>query len=115
LVLTPSGFSEIDLGFLMQNNIAVEAAKSAIKAIMIDGYSGTWLGMPTAMMVPVKADAGMVPDTVWGGVKVVATETHPFPFQYLITLALVKLGFEKLTVTETPEPRAPLLEVTLTS
>jgi len=71
--------------------------------------------VPTAMSVPVKADAGIVPDTVSGEVNVVATETQVFPFQYSMTLVLVKIGFEMLTVTETSELKVPLLEVTRTS
>jgi hypothetical protein len=81
---------------------------------MIDGNSATCLGLPTTIGVPVKADAGIVPETVSGAVNLVVTETQLFPFQYSITLALVKVGFEMLTVTETPEPNAPLLEATLT-
>ena len=72
-------------------------------------------GVPTTMGVPFKADAGIVPDTVSGAVNVVATETQVLPFQYSMTLVLLKLGFEMLTVTETSELKAPLLEVTETS
>ena len=82
---------------------------------MIDGNSATCLGLPTTKKVPVKADAGTVPDTVSGAVNVVATETQLFPFQYSMTLALLKAGFEMLTFTEMPELKAPLLEVTETS
>jgi hypothetical protein len=71
-------------------------------------------GMPTKIGDPFKADAGTSPTTVSGAVNVVATETQPFPFQYSMTLALVKLGFEILKATETSEPKAPLLEETLT-
>lgn len=78
-------------------------------------YSGMVFGMPTASRVPVNSEAGMVPDTVSGVVNVVATETQLFPFQYSITLESVKLGFVMLMVEETSEPKAPLLEVTLTS
>jgi len=72
------------------------------------------LGMPTKIEVPFKADARMVLDTVSGVVNLVATETQVFPFQYSRTLELVKLGFEMLTVAETPELKAPLLEITET-
>jgi hypothetical protein len=56
-----------------------------------------------------------VPDAVSGAVIVVATETQLFPFQYSMTLELVKLGSETLTVAETFELKAPLLEVIETS
>ena len=66
--------------------------------------------MPTASRVPVKADAGMVPETVSGAVNVVSTMTQLAPSQYSITLALVKVGLEIVTVTSTPEPKAaPLM------
>jgi hypothetical protein len=71
--------------------------------------------VPTAKRVPVKADAGTVPDTLSGAVNVVATETQLPPFQYIITLALPKREFEMLIFTDTPELKAPLLEVTLMS
>ena len=105
----------------MHNSIVVETAKRAAKATtFIDWNSGTLglaaTGMPTASRVPVSADAGMVPETVWGAVNVVSTETQLEPSQYSMTLALVKVGLEIVTVTSTPEPRAaPLVEVTLTS
>ncbi len=38
-------------------------------------------GVPTAIGVPVRADAGMVHDTVCGAVNLVAAETQVFPFQ----------------------------------
>jgi hypothetical protein len=71
--------------------------------------------MPTARRVPVKSDAGTVADTVSGAVNVVASEIQLLPFQYSTTLALVKLGFEMLTLAETVELKAPLLELTWTS
>jgi len=76
---------------------------------------GFCLGVPTEKMDAVKADAGTVPDTVSGAVNVVATETHVSPFQYSITLARVKPGFDMATVTEMSEPKDPLLEETSTS
>ena len=66
-------------------------------------------GVPTTMGVPVKADAGIVPDTVSGEVNVVATKTQVLPFQYSMTLALVKLGFEMLTVTVSLVAHPPLV------
>lgn len=71
--------------------------------------------MLTAKRVPVKAEAGTVPITVSGALKVVGTETQALPSQYSMTLSLVKLGFEIFTVTSIPEPKAPLVEMTLTS
>ena len=68
--------------------------------------------MPTKTAVPVKADAGSVLETTSGAVNVVASWTQLFPFQYSITLALVKLGFAMLTLAETPELKASLLEMT---
>ena len=97
------------------NSVANVIEASNVIPSSCSGYSGMIFGTPTARTVPVKSDAGMVPDTVSGVVKVVATETQLFPFQYSITLALLKLGFIMLMVADTPEPKAPLLEVTLTS
>ena len=71
--------------------------------------------MPTKIGVAVKADAGIVPNTVSSPVKVVATETQELPFQYSMILELVKLGFEMLTVAKTFELKAPLLEAIETS
>ena len=68
------------------------------------------VGMPTKIGVPFKAEPETVPDTVSGAVNVVATETQLCPFQYSMTLALVKMGFEMLKAAETPEPKAPLFE-----
>lgn len=76
---------------------------------------GLDLGTPTENMVPVKADAGIVPETVSGAVNDVATEIQRFPFQYSTTHALVKLGLEIVITAETSEPKTPLLEETLTS
>ena len=73
------------------------------------------LGVPTTMGVPVNADAGTVPEIVSGAVNLVVTETQLFPFQYSMTLALVKIEFDMLIVTETSDPKAPLVEATLTS
>lgn len=67
------------------------------------------------MGVPVKADAGIVAETVSGAVNAVATETHAFPSQYWMTLALEKAEFLMVTKTNTSEPKAPLLEKTETS
>lgn len=80
-----------------------------VEAVTLD------LGMPTKIEVPVKADAGIVPKTVSGPVKVVATETQVLPFQYSMTLEPLKLGFEMLTVAETLELKASPLELTETS
>ena len=71
--------------------------------------------VPTAKRVPVKADAGTAPTKVSGAVNAVGTETQLLPFQYSKTLARVKLGFEMLIFTDTPELKAPLLEATLMS
>lgn len=73
------------------------------------------LGTSTKIGVPVKADKGRTPDTVFGAVNVVGIETHVFPLQYFMTLADVKLGFVMVTVTETLELKLPLLDVTLMS
>ena len=83
--------------------------------IIVDREVVLDVGVPTKIGVPVNADAEMVPDTVSGEVNVVATETQLFPFQYSMTLALVKLGFETLTTTETDELKAPLFEAIDTS
>lgn len=67
-------------------------------------------GIPTKTETSFKAEAGTAPDTVFGAVNVVATETHLFPFQYSMMLALLKMGFEKLKSAETPEPKVPVFE-----
>lgn len=91
--------------------IADATQKSNVTPSSSPGYSGTVFEMPTATGVPVKADAGILQDTVSGAVKVVATETQVLPFQYSMMLKLLKLGFEIVMVAETPEVKAPLLEV----
>ena len=97
-------------------NIVVEAVVT-INVInsSCSGNSGMFEGMVTTMGVPFKTEAGILPETVSGAVNLVVTETKSPPYQYSISLALVKVGFEMLTDAETPEPMAPLLEVTLTS
>ncbi len=78
------------------------------------------LGFPTRIGVPVKTEAGMaacafscalraliMQDAVSGAVNVVSTGVQMLPFQYLITLALLKLGSEKANVPETSLKASP--------
>ena len=71
-------------------------------------------GFPTKIGAPVKTEAGIVKDTVSGAVNVVATDIQVFSFQYSMTLVLLKLGLETLTVPETSELKASPFEVTST-
>jgi hypothetical protein len=71
-------------------------------------------GFPTTIGAPVKTEAGIVHDTVSGAVNLVATDIQVSSFQYSMTLVLLKLGLEKLTVPETSELKASPFEVTST-
>jgi hypothetical protein len=68
-------------------------------------------GFPTKIGAPVKTEAGIVQDTMSGAVNVVPTDVQVL-FQYAMTLVLLKLGLEKLTVPETSELKASPFEVT---
>jgi hypothetical protein len=83
-------------------------------------------GAPTKIGVPVKAEAGIAAwalvllalitqDKVSGAVNVVATDVQAFPFQYSMSLALLKFGLDMLTVPETSELKAPPFEMTSTA
>lgn len=72
-------------------------------------------GVPTAIGVPVKADAGIMADNVCGDENVVAVETQVLPFQYSIMLDSVKFEFVMLTVAAASGLKGSPFEVTLTS
>ena len=110
--------------------MAITTAIIIVREVALNGNVEVLdFGIPTKIDVPVKAEAGIAAralalislialikqDTVSGAVNVVATDVQAFPFQYSITLALLKLGLDMLTVPETSELKAPPLEVTSTA
>ena len=68
--------------------------------------------VPTKIVVPAKAEAGIVPDTVSGVVNLVATEIQFIPFQYAMILELLKLGLEMAMSPKTSEFKAPTFGTT---
>ena len=76
---------------------AIPAIAPIIRSSKFDLAELSVLSMPTTMGVPVKAEAEIVPDTMLSWLNIVEIETQPFPFQYSITLAFVKFGFEMVT------------------
>ncbi len=87
----------------------MSAAKHVVVAMRAaSGYSGrAKLGpLPTPTGVPERALAGMVPVIVWVAASkcVLVANIHAAPFQYVMTMLLVKDGSVRLTVTYTSGP-----------
>ena len=95
--------------------VAKPAAAPMIMSSELDKEGVVDFEVPTAIGVPVKADAGIIADTVCGDENVVTVETQMLPFQYSIMLDSVTFEFVMFTVAGASGFKASPFEVTLTS